>query len=203
MKLTGDELRAIQQAQAVAYAGEGKWNESEKLLAKMAMSLADEGKSPSGLSETYRLLGEVRAQQGNFAGAADAYRSSIKAVSATTGGPSLEQLQGLVGSLVLDGRGEEAVTEVAKAIGTPGVGQVEGRLLLGKAFAQWPGHVDDALAAYDQLIVAFPKDFRGFLAKGTLLQELGRKGDATRCFIQARFLAPPEARALIDRYASR
>lgn len=31
---------------------------------------------------------------------------------------------------------------------------------------------------------AFPKDFRGYLAKGVLLRERGRQGDAERMFLQ-------------------
>lgn len=44
---------------------------------------------------------------------------------------------------------------------------------------------------------------RGYLAKGALLKENGRKADAQRMFIQARFYAPGEARAVVEQIANR
>lgn len=43
---------------------------------------------------------------------------------------------------------------------------------------------------------------RGYLAKGVLLRQEGRKGDADRAFLQARFMAPKELRAIVDRVAA-
>lgn len=43
---------------------------------------------------------------------------------------------------------------------------------------------------------------RGFLAKGVLLRKEGRKSDADRAFLQARFLAPKELRSVVDRVAA-
>ena len=42
-----------------------------------------------------------------------------------------------------------------------------------------------------------PEDFRAYLAKGLLLQDQGRAGDAQRYFIQARFFAK-EQKPLVD-----
>ncbi len=44
---------------------------------------------------------------------------------------------------------------------------------------------------------------RGYLAKGALFKENGRKADAQRMFIQARFYAPAEARAVVEQIANR
>lgn len=41
-------------------------------------------------------------------------------------------------------------------------------LLLGKAYADW-GHISDAVAVYDQLISSHPDDFRGYLAKVSIV----------------------------------
>jgi Flp pilus assembly protein TadD len=60
----------------------------------------------------------------------------------------------------------------------------------GKAYAGWRGHDSDALSAYDALIASAPQDFRGYLAKGVFLKERGRRGDAERMFLQAKFYAP-------------
>ncbi|KAG6733063.1 hypothetical protein I3843_01G200300 [Carya illinoinensis] len=73
-------------------------------------------------------------------------------------------------------------------------------LLLGKAYSDW-GHINDAVSVYDRLISSHPDDFRGYLAKGIILKENGKVGDAERMFIQARFFAPENAKALVDRFA--
>ncbi len=44
---------------------------------------------------------------------------------------------------------------------------------------------------------------RGYLAKGVLLREEGQRGDAQRMFLQARYIAPANARAVIDRVIGR
>ncbi|GLI64567.1 hypothetical protein VaNZ11_007888 [Volvox africanus] len=58
-------------------------------------------------------------------------------------------------------------------------------LLTAKVYSAWRGHDQDALATYDELIKAFPEDYRGYLAKGVFLKEKGRKADAARMFLQA------------------
>ena len=40
---------------------------------------------------------------------------------------------------------------------------------------------------------------RGYLARGVLFRGEGRQGDAERMFLQARYIAPKEARALVDK----
>ena len=40
---------------------------------------------------------------------------------------------------------------------------------------------------------------RGYLARGVLFRGEGRQGDAERMFLQARYIAPKESRALVDR----
>eukprot|EP00879_Flechtneria_rotunda_P026328 GHRR01028068.1.p1 GENE.GHRR01028068.1~~GHRR01028068.1.p1 ORF type:complete len:444 (+),score=218.28 GHRR01028068.1:833-2164(+) len=72
------------------------------------------------------------------------------------------------------------------------------QLLLGKSYAAWRGHDQDALAAYDTLIGAFPTDFRGYLAKGVFLKERGRQADAERMFLQAKFYAPDSLQAFVN-----
>lgn len=69
-------------------------------------------------------------------------------------------------------------------------------------YTQWVRHDAEALAVYDGLIERHPEDFRGFAAKGVLLRRQGKKGDAQRLFVQARYYAPPELRSLVDRIIS-
>ncbi len=66
-------------------------------------------------------------------------------------------------------------------------------------YAQWPRHDADALAVYDGLTQQHPQDFRGYAAKGVLLRKLGRKGDAQRAFLQARYNAPRELQPQLDK----
>lgn len=70
-------------------------------------------------------------------------------------------------------------------------------LLIGKAYNAWRGHDNDALATYDGVIKSFPEDFRGYLAKGVFLKDKGRKADAERMFLQARFYAPANRQSLV------
>ncbi|GAX74303.1 hypothetical protein CEUSTIGMA_g1752.t1 [Chlamydomonas eustigma] len=70
-------------------------------------------------------------------------------------------------------------------------------LLIGKVYGSWRGHDNDALATYDALIKSSPEDFRAYLAKGLFLKEHGRKADAERMFIQAKFYAPASRQAFI------
>lgn len=142
--------------------------------------------------------GETRTELGEYSKAVDAYSAALKAK-----GPDFELLQGLTAAQIQAGTPQAAVSEVQALLGQgdSGYGQVELQLLLGRVYSLWKGHGGDALVIYDQLIKENPGDYRGFLAKGVLLKTQQRAGDAERMFLQARFLAPPEARVLVDRLA--
>lgn len=169
--------------------------------------------------EAYRLLGEVKYELKDFEGSALAYRSSLSASDII----HFEVLRGLTNSLLADKRPSEAVQLLLSSrellnggkpdgssvsMDTKGkldqkiqeVDPIQVELLLGKAYSDW-GHVSDAVAVYDQLISKYPDDFRGYLAKGIILNENGKIGDAERMFIQAKFFAPEKAKALVDRYS--
>lgn len=68
-----------------------------------------------------------------------------------------------------------------------------------QVYSQWDRHDGEAMAVFDGLTQKHPEDFRGHLAKGVLLRKEGRKGDAQRAFLQARYNAPPEALNLIEK----
>lgn len=169
--------------------------------------------------EAYQLLGEVKYELNDFEGSASAYRSALSA----SDGMNFEVLRGLTNSLLAakkpseavqvllsfrehlnDGRSDasEILTDANSMVEqkTEKVDPVQVELLLGKAYSDW-GHVSDAVAVYDQLISKYPNDFRGYLAKGIILKENGKVGDAERMFIQAKFFAPEKAKALVDRYS--
>ncbi|KAL4458116.1 hypothetical protein ABPG75_012981 [Micractinium tetrahymenae] len=176
----GDDLQSLEAA-AVLNARLGKFADAEQQLSKLAAARP-------GDAEVLRVLAEAQAAQAKWGAAAGSYRKAWEA----GGRGSLEVLQGLAGVLVADGKEAAAVQAVQAARaegGSSGVGDAELALLLAKTYAQWRGHVPDALAVYDLLIESRPDDFRAYLAKGLLLKEQGREGDAQRYFIQAKYYA--------------
>ncbi|XP_020261552.1 uncharacterized protein LOC109837640 isoform X1 [Asparagus officinalis] len=153
--------------------------------------------------EAFRLLGEVKYELKDFEGSASTYRTAL---SKASDGINFEVLRGLTNSLLAAKKPSEAVQVLLSSRGQLNGGSsdasnilpdassnleqtmqkvdpVQVELLLGKAYSDW-GHVSDAVAVYDQLISKYPNDFRGYLAKGIILKENGKLGDAERMFIQ-------------------
>ncbi|KAH7664207.1 TPR-like protein [Dioscorea alata] len=182
----------------------GSYDRASSLLEKLTKERPDD-------AEAFRLLGEVKYELKDYEGSAAAYRSSLSASRSV----DFDVLRGLTNALLADKKPDEAVQFLLSArqnLNTQDPNQTDGsmesqkvdpiqvELLLGKAYSDW-GHVSDAVAVYDQLISAHPNDFRGYLAKGIILKENGKVGDAERMFIQARFFAPDKAKALVDQYS--
>ncbi|KAG1679666.1 hypothetical protein FOA52_006183 [Chlamydomonas sp. UWO 241] len=94
-------------------------------------------------------------------------------------------------------KAEEAADDGDAPSSTQPVDSVSLDLLLGKVYSSWRGHDNDTIATYDELIKRVPSDFRGYLAKGLFLKEQGRKADAERMFLQARYYAPQSRQAFI------
>lgn len=189
------DLEALEGA-GVSYAQLGDFKQAETLLAKLT------GARPTD-PEAWRLLAETRFQLGDYKGTAAAYEKAMAVA------PSIDLLQNLAAAYVNDGKPQAAIDAV-KAAGQHlpsnqdelvalGYGDSELSLLLGRVYAQWPGHDGQALDIYDKLIQKNPDDFRGYLARGVLFRGEGRQGDAERMFLQARYIAPKESRALVDR----
>ncbi|XVE91129.1 hypothetical protein DITRI_Ditri20bG0130000 [Diplodiscus trichospermus] len=186
--------------------------------ARAASLLQDLVKVKTSDPEVFRLLGEVKYELKAYDGSAAAYKLATE-VSKDV---DFEVLRGLTNALLAAKRPDEAVQFLLSSrerLNMEGstrpnlkadnnkmeteslkVDPVQVDLLLGKAYSDW-GHVRDAVAVYDQLISSHPNDFRGYLAKGIILKENGNVGDAERMFIQARFLAPEKAKALVERYS--
>ncbi|XP_055828958.1 uncharacterized protein LOC129896978 isoform X2 [Solanum dulcamara] len=195
---------------AVTLAELGEYNRASSLLEELIK------KKPSD-PDVYRLLGEVKYGLKDYEGSAAAFRMSSM-VSRTI---DFEVLRGLTKALIATRKPDEAVQMLLasrkslkeeKTIGSNDgtknsemkskseVDPIQVDLLLGKAYSEW-GHVSDAVSVYNQLISTYPDDFRGYLAKGIILKENGNVGDAKRMFIQARFFAPENAKALVDKYS--
>ncbi|XP_057453981.1 uncharacterized protein LOC130745640 [Lotus japonicus] len=180
---------------------------------RAASLLDDLTKEKPNDADVFRLLGEVKYELKDYEGSVAAYKNSAK-VSEDI---KFEVLRGLTNSLLAAKKPDEAVQLLLacrerlssenlsqKSDSSPTDSQkldpIQVDLLLGKAYSDW-GHVGDAVAVYDRLISAHPDDFRGYLAKGIILKENKNIGDAERMFIQARFFAPDNAKALVDRYS--
>ncbi|XP_021888125.1 uncharacterized protein LOC110807329 isoform X2 [Carica papaya] len=168
--------------------------------------------------DVYRLLGEVKYELKDYEGSAAAYRSSAM----ISKGTNFEVLRGLTNALLAANKPYEAVQFLLgtrehlyagkqnsldnkedsslKEMELTEVDPIQVELLLGKAYSDW-GHISDAVSVYDRLIATHPSDFRGYLAKGIILKENGKVGEAERMLIQARFFAPEKAKALVDRYS--
>ncbi|KAH9716524.1 TPR REGION domain-containing protein [Citrus sinensis] len=184
--------------------------------------LQDLAKEKPSDPDVFRLLGEVKYELKDYEGSAAAYRVSTM-VSKDI---NFEVLRGLTNALLAAKKPDEAVQfllasrerlstgksdDLSVKDGRSGdkketepqkVDPIQVELLLGKAYSDG-GRVSDAVAVYDRLISSYPNDFRGYLAKGIILKENGKVGDAERMFIQARFFAPEKVKALVDQYSKR
>ncbi len=117
-------------------------------------------------------------------------------------------LPGRVDALVRDGRATEALAAVAafevspagRDLAASGLDDTDLRLLRAKALAA-RGDAAEAEAVFDKLAAEAPTDFRPLLAKGLFLREQGpgRALAADKAFVQARLLAPKDARKMVDR----
>ncbi|KAF3773152.1 hypothetical protein EJ110_NYTH56008 [Nymphaea thermarum] len=196
------------QGAAVTLVELGDYDRAASLLEKLTQ---EKQKDP----DAYRLLGEVKYELKDYSGSVAAYRNSLS----LSGMDNFEVLRGLVNALLAAEKPDEVLLDVREQLNveserrsdvladTAGsdvqnVDPIQIDLLLGKAYSNW-GHVSDAVSVYDQIISAYPDDFRGYLAKGIILKENGKVGDAERMFIQARFFAPDKAKALVDQYSRR
>jgi tetratricopeptide (TPR) repeat protein len=139
--------------------------------------------------------------------AATAYSAALN--SLPSGDPlTFTALTGLVDADISAGQPRDAVSaltsfekehaaELASGASFGGLDATEVTLLRAKAVAA-AGDVDAALAALDKLIDSRPEDFRPLLAKGLQLRNAGKDLAAERVLLKARYLAPKEARKLVD-----
>jgi len=199
-----EDAEAVEGA-AVSYAKLGQYAKAEEKLERL-LALR-----PSDV-EAVRLLAETKAQEGDLKGSAANYERALQLSP-----DSLELFRGYITILTTDGRNAQAVAALlevkprAAARGNVGIegsasdpiDDVQLQLLLGKVYSEWKGHSGDAITVYNGLIDEYKSDFRGYLAKGSLLKEIGKEKDAQRMFLQARFLAPDAAKPLVEQVASR
>ncbi|CAM0905736.1 unnamed protein product [Alopecurus aequalis] len=205
---------AALQGAAVSLVELGEYEKASGLLEKLVKVIPDK-------AEAYRLLGEVKIELQDYEGSSSSYRNSLS----SSDNIDFEVLRGLTNSLVAAKKPDQAVEVILscrrklneksqipsadrKAANDNGaqkpkdIDPIQVDLLLGKTYSDW-GRISDAVTVYDKLITEHPEDFRGYLAKGIILKQNGKAGEAERMFIQAKFFAPEAAKALVDIYAQR
>ncbi|XP_078169648.1 tetratricopeptide repeat (TPR)-like superfamily protein [Carex rostrata] len=211
LKTSPNDASALEGA-AVTLVELGEYDKAVPLLEKLI-------KESPGYADAYRLLGEVKYELKDYDGSASAFKISLSLSDSI----DFEVLQGLTNTLLASQKPDETVKVLLSARekinkqvqqnaaasvnsnsedsqNKPNIDPVQVELLIGKAYSDW-GHLSDAVAVYDELISKHPNDFRGYLAKGIILKQNGKVGDAERMFIQAKFFAPEAAKALVDRYS--
>ncbi|KAG8080903.1 hypothetical protein GUJ93_ZPchr0007g3665 [Zizania palustris] len=202
------------QGAAVSLVELGEYQKASDFLEKLVKVIPDK-------ADAYRLLGEVKFELKDYDGSSSSYRKSLS----SSENIDFDVLRGLTNSLLAANKPDQAVdvilscrqklieksqTRLANLAATnddsapksQDVDLIQVDLLLGKAYSNW-GHISDAVAVYDNLITEHPEDFRGYLARGVILKENGKAGEAERMFIQAKFFAPDAVKALVDQYAQR
>ncbi|VAH51671.1 unnamed protein product [Triticum turgidum subsp. durum] len=183
------------QGAAVSLVELGEYQKASDLLEKLVKVIPEK-------AEAYRLLGEVKFELKDYDGSSSSYRNSLSSSDSI----DFDVLRGLTNSLVAAKKPDQAVEVILscrrklsekrqtrqpdlEAANENGgqefrdIDPIQVDLLLGKAYSDW-GHISDAVTVYDNLITEHPEDFRGYLAKGAILKQNGKAGDAERMFIQ-------------------
>ncbi|KAK3124774.1 hypothetical protein QOZ80_7BG0592530 [Eleusine coracana subsp. coracana] len=197
---------------AVSLVELGEYEKASTYLEKLVKVIPDK-------AEAYRLLGEVKFELKDYDGSSSSYKNALS----SSDNIDFDVLRGLTNSLLAAKKPDQAVdvilscrrklnenSQIQRADPANDTGAqkpqdidpIQVDLLLGKAYSDW-GRISDAVSVYDELINEHPEDFRPYLAKGIILKENGKTGEAERMFIQAKFFAPEAAKALVDRYAQR
>ncbi|XP_075107302.1 uncharacterized protein LOC107764424 isoform X4 [Nicotiana tabacum] len=156
---------------AVTLAQLGEYNRASSLLEDLIK------KKPSD-PDVYRLLGEVKYELKDYEGSATAFRMSCM-VSGTI---DFGVLRGLTNALIAAKKPDEAVQMLLAS---------RKRLNEEKTIGSSDGTKKSAVKSKSDVDPI----------QGIILKENGNVGDAERMFIQARFFAPENAKALVDKYS--
>ena len=142
-------------------------------------------------------LADVWVAAGKPFKAAEVYRNAIDADwSGDKPSPSL--LKGLIDTLDKDDRYGLSL-EYVKSFRQKGYSdEVDAKLLEARVYSGWKGHGKEAEAAYQSVIDSHGDDFRGYLAKGVFMREIGKPDQADVLFRQAKSLAPKEMSDIVS-----
>ena len=162
----------------------------------------------AGTPDKALALASAASQLERHAEAATAYTAALASLPPGDSN-TFTALTGLVDASIAAGQAKEALGavtafEAAHAAELKsqdstygGLDATEVALLRAKATAA-AGDKVAALEVLDKLIDERPEDFRPLLAKGLQLRNAGRQLAAEKVLLKARFLAPKEARLLVD-----
>lgn len=142
-------------------------------------------------------LADVWGAAGKPFKAAETYK---KAIESDWSGekPSPTLLKGFVDALDKDGRYGLSLAYVKEFREKGYADDIDGELLLARVYSGWKGHGKEAEETYQKVIDDHGDDFRGYLAKGVFMREIGKPDQADVLFRQARSLAPAEMADIVS-----
>ena len=128
-----------------------------------------------------------------------------KHINDASGPPSASFLKALTDSLSKNNRQGVALAYVDAFVkkNPTDIDDVDAELLKARVYSGWKGKGKEAEKAFSDVVENHPEDFRGYLAKGVFMREIGRP-DASSMFKQAEALAPAgDTKAVVKDVISR
>jgi len=127
-----------------------------------------------------------------------------KHINDASGPPSASFLKALTDSLSKNNRQGVALAYVDAFVkkNPTDIDDVDAELLKARVYSGWKGKGKEAEKAFSDVVENHPEDFRGYLAKGVFMREIGRPDEAM--FKQAEALAPAgDTKAVVKDVISR
>ena len=129
-----------------------------------------------------------------------------KHINDASGPPSASFLKALTDSLSKNNRQGVALAYVDAFVkkNPTDIDDVDAELLKARVYSGWKGKGKEAEKAFSDVVENHPEDFRGYLAKGVFMREIGRPDEASSMFKQAEALAPAgDTKAVVKDVISR
>jgi tetratricopeptide (TPR) repeat protein len=164
------------------------------------VSLEDTEANSMAIAEVWNLDGQPERALSVLKDYAD------KHLSDSSGPPSASFLKALTDSLSKNNRQGVALAYVDAFVKkNPGdIDGVDAELLKARVYSGWKGKGKEAEKAFSDVVEKHPEDFRGYLARGVFMREIGRPDEATSMFKQAEALAPAgDTKAVVKDVISR
>ena len=169
-------------------------------LMEKLVSLEDTEANSMAIAEVWNLDGQPERALSVLKDYAD------KHLSDSSGQPSASFLKALTDSLSKNNRQGVALAYVDAFVKkNPGdIDDVDAELLKARVYSGWKGKGKEAEKAFSDVVEKHPEDFRGYLARGVFMREIGRPDEASSMFKQAEALAPAgDTKAVVKDVISR
>ena len=169
-------------------------------LMEKLVSLEDTEANSMAIAEVWNLDGQPERALSVLKDYAD------KHLSDSSGPPSASFLKALTDSLSKNNRQGVALAYVDAFVKkNPGdIDDVDAELLKARVYSGWKGKGKEAEKAFSDVVEKHPEDFRGYLARGVFMREIGRPDEASSMFKQAEALAPAgDTKAVVKDVISR